>query len=203
MKEFWNERYSAKEYAYGELPNEYLVDKLSALDAGKILFAADGEGRNGVFAAKLGWDVTSFDISESGKMKAEILAEKNKVSIKYDIADLESIQYPIEKFNAIGLIYAHFHENKRRSYHQKLDRLLQPGGYLILEAFSKNHIDYNRINDKVGGPKDVDMLYSIDEIQHDFPNYTILELKETELILNEGEFHRGKGSVIRFFGRKN
>jgi hypothetical protein len=101
------------------------------------------------------------------------------------------------------LIYAHFHKNKRRSYHQKLDRLLQPGGYLILEAFSKNHIDYNRINDKVGGPKDVDMLYSIDEIQHDFPNYTILELKETELILNEGEFHRGKGSVIRFFGRKN
>jgi cyclopropane fatty-acyl-phospholipid synthase-like methyltransferase len=203
MKEFWNARYSAKEYAYGELPNEYLVDKLSALDAGKILFAADGEGRNGVFAAKLGWDVTSFDISESGKMKAEKLAEKNKVNIKYDIADLESIQYPIEKFNAIGLIYAHFHKNKRRSYHQKLDRLLQPGGYLILEAFSKNHIDYNRINDKVGGPKDVDMLYSIDEIQHDFPNYTILELKETELILNEGEFHRGKGSVIRFFGRKN
>ena len=202
MKEFWNERYSAKEYAYGEMPNEYFAEKLSELDCGRILLPADGEGRNGVFAAKLGWDVTSFDISESGKEKAEKLAQKNNVHIEYDIADVESIKYEEESFDVIALIYAHFHEDKRKIYHQGLDKLLKPGGYIIMEAFSKNHIHYNRLNEQVGGPKDEKMLYDLTEIQQDFPNYTILDLKETELLLNEGAFHKGKGSVIRFLGRK-
>lgn len=202
MKEFWNERYSAKEYAYGEMPNEYFAEKLSELDCGRILLPADGEGRNGVFAAKLGWDVTSFDISESGKEKAEKLAQKNNVHIEYDIADVESIKYEEESFDVIALIYAHFHKDKRKIYHQGLDKLLKPGGYIIMEAFSKNHIHYNRLNEQVGGPKDEKMLYDLTEIQQDFPNYTILDLKETELLLNEGAFHKGKGSVIRFLGRK-
>lgn len=203
MKEFWNDRYSAKEYAYGESPNEYFAEKLSELECGRILLPADGEGRNGVFAAKLGWDVTSFDISESGKAKAEQLAQKNKAHINYDVVDVESINYQQSSFDAIALIFAHFHENVRRSYHQKLDGLLKPGGYIIIEAFSKNHIHYNRLNEQVGGPKDEKMLYDINEIEQDFPNYTILELRETELLLNEGGFHKGKGAVIRFFGRKN
>ena len=203
MKEFWNERYSAKEYAYGESPNDYFAEKLSELECGSILLPADGEGRNGVFAAKLGWDVTSFDISESGKAKAEQLAQKNKVHINYDVTDVESINYEQASFDAIALIYAHFHEDVRRNYHHKLDHLLKPGGYIIIEAFSKNHLHYNRVNEHVGGPKDEKMLYSINDIEQDFPNYTIIELKEAELLLNEGEFHKGKGAVIRFLGRKN
>lgn len=203
MKEFWNERYNANEYAYGEMPNEYFAEKLAELECGRMLLPADGEGRNGVFAAKLGWDVTSFDISESGKAKAERLAQKNNVIISFDIADVESIQYQQESFDAIALIFAHFHENKRKRYHQQLDKLLKSGGYLIIEAFSKTHIHYNRIDEKVGGPKDEKMLYSLVDIQDDFPNYSILELKETEVLLNEGSYHSGKGGVVRFWGRKN
>ena len=58
----WNERYSKEEFAYGEEPNQYLKEQLEKLAVGKILFAAEGEGRNGVYAAKLGWNVFAFDI---------------------------------------------------------------------------------------------------------------------------------------------
>ncbi|EMO25801.1 thiopurine S-methyltransferase domain protein [Leptospira interrogans serovar Bataviae str. HAI135] len=65
----WNERYSKEEFAFGEQPNEYLKEQLEKLEIGKILFPAEGEGRNAVFAAKLGWNVSAFDISVEGKRK--------------------------------------------------------------------------------------------------------------------------------------
>jgi hypothetical protein len=76
--ERWNERYSKDEFAYGEQPNKFLKEQLEKLAAGTILFPAEGEGRNAVFAAQLGWTVSAFDISAEGKNKANRLAEKNK-----------------------------------------------------------------------------------------------------------------------------
>ena len=79
--ERWNDRYSNEEFAYGENPNNYLKEQLEKLPAGNILFPAEGEGRNAVFAAKLGWAVSAFDISDKGKKKALQLAAKNNVNI--------------------------------------------------------------------------------------------------------------------------
>jgi hypothetical protein len=79
---------------------------------------------------------------------------------------------------------------------------LRKGGIVIFEAFSKRHIDYISKNGKVGGPKDIGMLFSIDEIKSDFDNYAIVELEEKEIELKEGLFHNGEGSVIRFVGQK-
>ena len=73
----WNDRYSSEEFAYGTAPNNYLKEQLEKLKTGSILFPAEGEGRNAVFAAKLGWKVSAFDISAEGKNKALKLAEAN------------------------------------------------------------------------------------------------------------------------------
>ena len=77
----WNDRYSKEEFAYGEEPNNYLKEQLTKLTVGRILFPAEGEGRNAVYAAKLGWTVSAFDISNEGKLKTLKLAEKNNVMI--------------------------------------------------------------------------------------------------------------------------
>jgi hypothetical protein len=79
---------------------------------------------------------------------------------------------------------------------------LQKGGLIIFEAFSKKHLDYIAKNEKVGGPKELAMLFSIEELKSDFPDYEIIELTEKEIELSEGSFHNGKGSVIRFVGQK-
>lgn len=201
-KDRWNERYSNKEFAYGEEPNKYLKNELDKLKAGTILFPAEGEGRNAVYAAKMGWNVFAFDISVEGKNKAMKLAATNNVKIDYEVGELDSINYGQEKFDAIGLIYAHFPAAVKSRYHTILDKYLRKGGVVIFEAFSKKHLDYVQKDDRVGGPKDIESLFSIEEIKVDFPNYDFEELEETEIELNEGLFHNGKGLVIRFVGRK-
>lgn len=200
--ERWNDRYSTNEFAYGEEPNIYLKEQLVKLKAGAILFPAEGEGRNAVFAAKLGWTVSAFDISIEGKNKALHLAENHQVAINYQVGELETLNYKAEQFDAIALIYAHFPASIKSSYHKILDRYLRNNGLIIFEAFSKKHLDYLAKNEKVGGPKEMDMLFSIAEIKADFENYEIIELVEKEIELNEGLFHNGQGSVIRFVGRK-
>ncbi|TDO73589.1 methyltransferase family protein [Flavobacterium chryseum] len=198
----WDDRYSNEEFAYGEEPNNYFKEQIAKLDPGSILFPAEGEGRNAIFAAKLGWNVSAFDISAEGKNKALKLAEANNVSIDYQVGELESLNYQPEQFDAIALIYAHFPAEIKSSIHKTLDKYLSKNGIIIFEAFSKKHLEYLALNDKVGGPKDIESLFSIEEIQSDFPNYEIIELTEKEIELNEGLFHNGKGSVIRFIGRK-
>jgi cyclopropane fatty-acyl-phospholipid synthase-like methyltransferase len=198
----WNDRYSTDGFAYGEQPNNYLKEKLEKLTPGTILFPAEGEGRNAVFAAKLGWTVSAFDISVEGKNKAFRLAEANKVTIDYQVGELQALNYTPEQFDAIALIYAHFPAGIKSLYHKTLNNYLRKDGVIIFEAFSKSHIDYIARNEKVGGPKDIAMLFSIDELKSDFANYEIIELVEREVELSEGLFHNGKGSVIRFAGRK-
>lgn len=198
----WDDRYREEEFAYGEEPNNYLKEQLSKLTPGSIFFPAEGEGRNAVFAAKLGWNVSAFDISVEGKNKAVTLAKKNDVAISYKVGELETLDLGNEQFDAIALIYAHFPATIKSRYHQTFDRLLKKNGTIIFEAFSKKHIDYVTANEKVGGPKDIESLFSIEEIGSDFPNYEFSELIEKEIELSEGLYHNGVGSVIRFVGRK-
>lgn len=198
----WDDRYSTDEFAYGEDPNNYLKEQLTGLTSGTILFPAEGEGRNAVFAAKLGWDVSAFDISNEGRRKAIRLAKKNNVTIDYRVGALETLHFKEGQFDAVALIYAHFPADIKSVYHKTLNNYLKVNGIIIFEAFSKKHIDYVTANEKVGGPKDIESLFSIEEIISDFPNYEIIELVEKEIELNEGLFHNGKGSVIRFVGRK-
>jgi 2-polyprenyl-3-methyl-5-hydroxy-6-metoxy-1,4-benzoquinol methylase len=201
-KERWDERYSSDAFAYGEEPNNYLKEQLQKLPVGTILFPAEGEGRNAVYAARLGWTVSAFDISAEGKKKAIQLAETHNVSIDYQVGELQELNYSAGQFDAIALIYAHFPADIKSLYHKSLDNYLRKGGLIIFEAFSKKHLDYIALNEQVGGPKDIAMLFSIDEIKSDFANYEVIELTEMEIELNEGLFHNGTGSVIRFVGRK-
>ncbi len=198
----WDDRYRQKEFAYGIQPNKFLEEQIQKFKTGKILFGAEGEGRNAVYAAKMGWTTSAFDISIEGKNKALELAKENKVSIDYQIGQLPELKYENEEFDAIALIYAHFPSSIKSKYHKLLSKKLKEGGIIVFEAFSKNHLKYRNDNPKIGGPSDLSSLFSIDELKSDFENYEILLLAEEEIELNEGLYHNGKGAVIRFIGRK-
>ncbi len=202
MSEFWDKRYAKDEYAYGVQPNEFLKSELSKYAVGTILLPADGEGRNGVYAATQGWEVFAFDVSTEGQKKAQRLAESNGVTIHYTIHSFEDMPYLPHQFNAIALIYSHFPSEKRPAFHKALISLLKPGGIIILEAFSNNNIEYVTKNEKVGGPRDVDMLYSVDELKKDFSGLEVIKLNEELVDLQEGLYHNGTGSVVRFIARK-
>lgn len=158
---FWDQRYSQSEFAYGKEPNTYLKAKLLDLTPGKILFPAEGEGRNTVFTATLGWNVFAFDLSVEGKKKAEQLSLENGVAIDYRVENLEEADYPVNSFDAIALVYTHFPEVKRKEFHQKLSGYLKKEGILILECFSKNQLNYQKENPNAGGPRDLSMLFDL------------------------------------------
>lgn len=198
----WNQRYQEEAYAYGIEPNVFLAEQLKLFAPGKILFAAEGEGRNAVYAAQHNWDVDAFDIAIEGKNKAMKLAESKGVNIHYQVGLLEDLNYQVDTFDALALIYAHFPANIKSALHKEMIQYLKPGAVVIFEAFSKSHLQCIAENEKVGGPRELDMLFSKEEIQADFASFEVLLLEEKTIDLQEGLYHNGRGSVIRFVGRK-
>jgi len=197
MKEHWNERYSATEYIYGTNPNAWVTEKLALLEPGSILFPAEGEGRNAVYAATQGWNVSAFDQSEEGQKKALKLAIEKGVSIKFTLDDLLLFNPGPEQFNAIVMIFVHMPVEIRQPVHHKLLSYLKPGGHVILEAFTKK-----QIQNTTGGPRTEFLLYERDYLLDDFKDIEILELIETTTILDEGPLHQGEAFVIRMFAQK-
>ena len=196
MDDFWDKRYSDSEYAYGEEPNEYFRQKLELLKPGKLLLPAEGEGRNAVYAASKGWEVTAVDSSSEGQSKALNLALKKSVEIKYIVSPLEEFVFPENTFDAVALIYGHFKSDLRKQIHISILKSLKAEGHLIMEVFSKE-----QLQNPSGGPKNIDMLNSLDEIRSDFEQLKIIELKETTIDLKEGQYHKGEAKVIRLFGK--
>ncbi|MCX7876940.1 MAG: methyltransferase domain-containing protein [Melioribacteraceae bacterium] len=192
----WNEKFSQEEYLYGKEPNEFFKIELSKLKPGNILFLGEGEGRNAVYAAKLGWNVDAVDSSEVGKTKALKLAEESKVRINYFIDDVFSFDTD-KKYDALVLIYFHVDDEKKERLHEKVLALLKENGVVIMEAFEKEQIKNNS-----GGPKNVDMLYDLQTIAEDFIELEFEKLAKEIVDLNEGKGHLGKAVVVRFVGKK-
>lgn len=198
MKQFWNDRYTETEFAYGKEPNQFLQENIHLLPIGKVLFVAEGEGRNAVFAAKNGLQVYAFDYSDSAQKKAMVLASENNVIIDYEVSDVLQLSYEKNSFDAIVFIFAHFPSDIRKKAHEELLSLVKPNGKIVFEAFSKEQLKYTS-----GGPKESAMLFSEEEVRKEFVNVTFDFLKSQLVMLNEGPYHQGEGKVIRFIGTKN
>ena len=196
--EFWNSRYAESGYAYGTEPNAFLVSQRKYIKpGGQALAVADGEGRNGGWLAQQGLDVLSVDASEVGLRKARDLAEDRGVTIRTEKADLVVWQWPVQKFDIVASIYAHFPPEVRPRLHRCMFEALKPGGILLLEAFTPEQLHY-----KSGGPPVVSMLYTADMLRFDFAGAEILLLEETVAELVEGKYHCGPGAVVRLVVRR-
>lgn len=198
MYNHWNERYSEKEYAYGEEPNVFFSEQLNKLQKGIIILPCEGEGRNAVYAASQGWVVNAFDASDAGKIKALQLARKKGVSIDYKIADAATVNYPESSADAIAFIYAHFPAAIRKQIHQKAISWLKPGGKVIVEAFNTS-----QLQNTSGGPKEVAMLYTEEILKDDFLELNVELIQTLQTTLQEGKYHQGRADIIRFVGSKN
>lgn len=197
MNEIWNNRYSSHEYIYGKEPNQFLKAELDKIKPGKILFMGEGEGRNAVYAATLGWDVEAVDYSEAGKEKAEKLAIEKKVIINYCVEDLAKFVPKQNYYDAVVLIYLHLEEELRERVSKIAIDATKQDGKIILEAFERD-----QINNSSGGPKNAELLYLLQDVVEDFIDLDFEKLSKDNIVLNEGEGHQGKAVVIRFVGVK-
>jgi SAM-dependent methyltransferase len=196
MKDFWNDRYANRAYAYGTEPNAFFKSQIDQHPAGRILLPAEGEGRNAVYAAKLGWEVVAFDQSEAGEKKAMQLAEATQTSISYRIEDAMDFN----EANAFDLIfYGFFHvpPTVLQPVYDHLNTFVKPKGLILLEGFSTKNMGRGS-----GGPQNEAMLFTTSRVKSLLHDFKTLEVWEEEIILNEGPFHQGNACVIRAIGVK-
>lgn len=197
MDNFWNERYGVDEYVYGDQPNVFFAEQLRLISPGTLILPCEGEGRNAVYAASLGWKVHAFDSSEAGKQKAMRLAERIGTTFEYDIVDANDANYLENSADVVAFVYAHFPPMTRKSIHQKAMHWLKPGGRLLLEAFHPS-----QLQNQSGGPKALSMLYSEDMIKADFAGLHVEIMASIETTLSEGKYHEGKAHIVRYLGVK-
>jgi len=196
MQEFWDQRYDTKEFVYGRRPNDFFKEFIDNHEPGSVLLPAEGEGRNAVYAALKDWRVTAFDFSHPARDKAMALCREYGVEVDYRISSIEDFQTE-ERFDAIALIFLHLPQQNRHKMHRKLINLLKPGGYLLIEAFSRKQIHHN-----TGGPKNLDLLYQRQDLMEDIIDLELLHLKEKQRDVDEGYYHRGKAEVLQLIARK-
>jgi len=189
--QFWNERYSAAAYAYGTEPNQIFKTLLDKLPSGKLLLPAEGEGRNAVYAAAIGWQVDAFDTSVAGQQKALQLAASQQVKINYSIDAFETFKGSASYYDAIALIFTHLPPSLRREAYRNLLPYLKTGGKLIVIGFAEA-----QLGKASGGPKSLDMLYSEQQLREDFESLQQVQVEAIETTLDEGPFHSGVASIL-------
>jgi SAM-dependent methyltransferase len=194
---FWDHRFSVEEYIYGTEPNEFFREQVDKISPGKILLLGEGEGRNAVYAAKNGWSVDAVDYSNVAKAKALELAKKASVSIKYHVHQIQNFSPVKNYYDAAAIIFFHVNSLERKNLHRRIIESLSNNGMVIFEVFEKEQLGKTS-----GGPQNLEMLYSLDEIESDFSKLETMILQKVTINLSEGNKHSGEASVIRYVGKK-
>ncbi len=196
--DFWNQRYGGEAYAYGVEPNDFLVEQTHRIPAGRVLCLAEGEGRNAVYLAKCGYEVTAVDMSAAGLDKARRLAAASGVAITTQLADLASYEIEPQAWQGIVSIFAHVPPPLRQRLYGSVVHGLRPGGVVIVEAYNPRQLHY-----QTGGPRQLELLVSLNALREELHGLTEVVGREVDRPVVEGEFHTGLGAVVQYLARKD
>lgn len=193
----WNLRYGDEEYFYGTTPNDFLKENAHLIPRGSVICVADGEGRNSVFLATTGRDVSSVDISDVGVAKTKKLASEKGVSVDAQVGDLADFDLGRNKWQGVISISAHLPISLRQDLHLRVIDSLAPGGVVLLEAYTVDQIGRG-----TGGPQVPELLMSAESLSQEFASLEIIHLKELEREVVEGSGHTGLAAVVQLIARK-
>lgn len=193
----WDERYAADEYIFGTEPNDFLKANANQLKPGSVLCLADGEGRNGVYLAKLGFEVTSLDLSPVGLEKARRLAAAQNVEINTICADLNDFVIEPNAWDNIVSIFCHLPPALRKKVHGAAAHGLSSRGVFLLEAYTAKQLSMPG----KGGPPDPELLFSTEMLLRDFAALDVVQASETDRAVNEGSKHHGDSAVVQLIAR--
>lgn len=198
MENPWHERFRSDDYYYGEEANVFIQQQAFRLEACKKIIAfAEGEGRNAVFLATRGHEVTALDYADSGLLKTKKLAEKHAVHVHAEKTDLLTDPVPHEEYDGAIMVFGHFHQEAQQTVLAKLKNTVKPGGMILLEVYSKEQLHYG-----TGGPREPGMLYDPQDLLAWCAGHKILHFFYGEQERVEGKGHTGLAHVIQLAVRK-
>ena len=205
QNKIWSKRYSdaGQDYLFGTEPNRFLARREQLLQDGRnAISIADGEGRNSVWLAELGLDVTAIEISAVAIEKARHLAAARKVEVRFMQADMLAPGWPPVDMQAafdwvVGIFIQFVGPEWRERQFEVMKQLTRPGGRILLQGYTPRQLEY-----RTGGPSAVENLYTEDILREAFADWKIEELVEYEDTIAEGSGHVGHSALIGMVARK-
>jgi SAM-dependent methyltransferase len=190
-REDWDRRYAEVENLWAVKPNRFLVAETEALEPGRALDLACGEGQNAIWLASLGWNVTGVDFSEVAIAKAQARAERDGVDVEFISADLRTYEPARDAFDLVLVLYLHIQPDERRAVLGKAAAALTSGGTFVLVGH-----DLTNMTEGVGGPSDPDIHVTPDEIASELPG---LEIEKAVRVLRDvrGEERDAIDALVR------
>src|SRR5699024_2106326 len=144
MKNKWDESCAKEEFVYGVNPNLFIEAEAKRFKSkSNIACLAEGEGRNAVYLARQGDDVTAYDISNVGLDKASRLAESNGVCSQTKQMDLINDGLPENTYDHAVLVFGHVHKDNQTTLINSLINTVKKGGLFMFEVYSNAQLNYN------------------------------------------------------------
>lgn len=160
----WDERYAASELVWSAGPNRFLVEQVEGLAPGRALDLAAGEGRNAIWLAEHGWQVTAVDFSPVGVDKGRQLAHAADVqdAIEWIVADVTTWEPSTAAYDLVAVFYLQIPADGRRAAHRLAASAVAPGGTLLIVGH-----DHANLDGGYGGPQDPTVLVTAEGIVAD------------------------------------
>lgn len=195
----WQERFGGENYHYGSAPAAFVRTHMSGLGAGaRILSIAEGEGRNAVFLAGLGYRVTAVEPTRSGRDKALALAAARQVTLDWRGDDLADFYWPEAAYDAaLGCFFQFASPAFRARILAGLGRAVRPGGSVFLHGFSTR-----QLANRSGGPRIEEQLWTVPRILAAFPGWEVIRAEDYDAILDEGTGHSGHAALVDVIVRR-
>ncbi len=195
----WDQRYDRPDFLFGTEPADFVRRTAPWLAPGsRVLAVADGEGRNSVHLAGLGHDVVAMDASRVALDKARALARDRGVTVDFRPGDVLTWDWAADAFDAVLAVFIQFvgPEDRARVF-DGLRTALRPGGLLMLHGYAPRQVDYG-----TGGPPVRENMYTLPLLEEAFAGFEILEARDYDAEIDEGDGHSGLSGLVDFLARK-
>lgn len=196
QRDLWNQRYSQETPVYGMAPNQFVAERLAGLDPCRVLDMGCGQGRNAIWLAGQGHQVSAVDVSDLAIEQAEEMAAAAGVGVGFSVVDLAVWEPPEAAFDLVLLSYMQAPPSMRVGLHRKAARALGPGGMVFLIAHHKANLEHG-----IGGPPSLEYLFDEDEVAGDFSTFTIEENERVKRRVDTGDVV-GEAIDLLFVARK-
>lgn len=197
MSNPWNERFAQEAYVYGKNPNAFVEEVVPLLPLGKVLCIAEGEGRNAVYLAQHGHEVSAWDYAQTGLDKTEQLASDRGVEVQTALHDLATVEWGCQEWDIIVHIFGHFPKPVLKRTWKGIEQALKPGGLYVTELYTIEQLRYG-----TGGPKDEHLLVQPVEMLQQFSSFFVKHFYIGEVERYEGQLHTGRAHVVQAIFQK-
>jgi SAM-dependent methyltransferase len=167
----WNERYAATELMWSAEPNRFLVSEVGDLEPARALDLACGEGRNAIWLAERGWEVTAVDFSDVAVEKGRA----RNAEVDFRVEDVVAFEPERGAFDLVILFYLHLPWHELEQVLRKAAAAVAPGGTFLLVGH-----DLRNLTEGKGGPQDPTVLYRAEDVPAALPGLDVVRAEPVD-----------------------